>query len=54
MPGFLWFSACDEFGLWRLSCSNCGGSAIAVVGPAMQASIEEMALSLGAEFVLNR
>jgi uncharacterized integral membrane protein (TIGR00698 family) len=31
----------------------CGGSAIAAVGPVMQASDEEMAVSLGTVFVLN-
>jgi uncharacterized integral membrane protein (TIGR00698 family) len=31
----------------------CGGSAIAAVGPIMQASDEEMAVSLGTVFVLN-
>jgi len=31
----------------------CGGSAIAAVGPIVQASDEEMAVSLGTVFVLN-
>ena len=31
----------------------CGGSAIAAVGPVLQASAEEMAVSLGAVFILN-
>ena len=31
----------------------CGGSAIAAIGPILQASDEEMAVSLGAVFILN-
>src|SRR5439155_25960122 len=31
----------------------CGGSAIAAIGPIVQASEEEMAVSLGAIFILN-